>query len=443
MEKSYMKENNILSLIFKMSLPLIISMVINGLYNIVDSYFVAKVSEDSMTAISLIYPIQYLPSAFGIGFGVAIASLIGLYMGSNDLKNAEYSATKGVIIAFIHGIIIAILSIVFAEQFLRLFTCDEQIIKDGLDYFYIVALFAPVTTVSMALEKILQSQGKMMITMLAMAIGALVNIILDPLFIFVFNMGIKGAAIATGISLLVGLITYIIIFIKSDLVLKINFKAYGDKSIIKKLYTVGIPSSLNLALPSFMIIALNAILSNFDSSYVFILGVYYKLQTFLYFILSGLVQGIRPIISYNEGAKEYKRVNKIVLCSLIISIIVMSIGTILFISIPNVFIQIFTNNSSTIEMGAKALRIISLGFIVSSFSYIISGVFEALSKGLPSLIISLIRYLFIIIPALLLSKSYGPNGVWMSFPVTEGLSFLVSLLLYSIIFKREHKINNY
>ena len=441
MEKSYMKENNILSLIFKMSLPLIISMIINGLYNIVDSYFVSKVSENAMTAISLIYPIQYLPSAFGIGFGVAIASLTGFYMGKGDNKNAEYSAKLGVIIALIHGIIIAVLSCVFAKSFLNLFTDDPEIINDGVEYFYIVAMFSPCTTISMALEKILQSQGKMIITMIAMAIGALTNIVLDPLFIFVFNMGVKGAAIATGISLFVDLITYIIIFFKSNLTLKINFKVKGDKNIIKKLYSVGIPSSLNLALPSFMIIGLNAILSSFGAVYVFVLGVYYKLQTFLYFILSGLVQGIRPIISYNEGANEYKRVNKIVLYSLIISVIVMCIGTILFLSIPDLFIAIFTTNNITIGIGAKALRIISLGFIVSSFSYVISGVFEALSKGLPSLVISLIRYLLIIVLAIILSRIFRETGVWVSFPVTEVLAFIVSLILFYFIFVKRYKTN--
>ncbi len=439
MEKTYMKEQNILSLICKMSLPIIISMVINGLYNIVDSFFVAKVSENAMTAISLVYPIQYLPSAFGIGFGVAIASLSGFYLGASDKDRAEYSATKGVIIAIIHGVIIAILSIIFAKPFIKLFTSDEDIIKDGLDYFYIVASFAPCVTVSMALEKILQSQGKMMITMLAMAVGAVCNIVLDPVFIFVFNMGVRGAAIATGISLFIGLLTYIIIFLKSNLDLKLNFKAKGEKQIIKKLYSVGISSSLNLALPSFMIIALNAILSSFDSSYVLVLGVYYKLQTFLYFILSGLVQGIRPLISYNEGAHEYERVNKIVLYSLIISVIVMSLGMLLFLSIPDKFISLFTTNSTTIKRGETALRIISLGFIVSSFSYIISGVFEALSKGLPSLVISLIRYLFIIIPAIALSMLYDAKGVWMSFPITEAIACAISIVLYFFVFVKRKK----
>ena len=440
MEKTYMKEQNILPLILKMSLPIIISMIINSLYNIVDSFFVSKVSESAMTAISLIYPIQYLPNAFGIGFGVAIASLTGFYMGSGNKNNAEYSATKGVVVALIHGIIIAIFSLLVAKPFLKLFTNDEDIIKYGLEYFYIVALFSPCITISMAIEKILQSQGKMIRTMLAMVVGAIVNIVLDPLFIFTFDMGVKGAAIATGISLVAGLIAYIIVLLKSDLDVKLNFKVKGDKIVIKKLYTVGISSSLNLALPSFMIIALNAILSQYDSSYVLILGVYYKLQTFLYFILSGMVQGIRPLISYNEGAGLYKRVSKIVLYSLIIGIIVMIIGTILFLIIPDKLISIFSSNEDTINNGAKALRIISLGFVVSTFPYIISGVFEALSKGLPSLIISIIRYLFIILPALLLSYYLKEIGVWLSFPITEIVAFITSIVLYFMLYIK--KVNH-
>lgn len=440
MNQNYMKEKPILNLIIKMSLPIIISMIINGLYNIVDSFFVSKISENAMTAVSLIFPIQYLANAFGIGFGVAIASLTGFYYGAKEKELASYSATRGVILSLIHGIIITIVSLIIAKPFIKLFTNDPEIIKYGLDYFYIVCFFAPIITVSMALEKILQAQGKMMITMFAMAIGAIVNIVLDPLFILTFNMGVKGAALATGIGLIVGLITYIIIFLKSKLSFNLSLKAKGNSTITKKLYAVGIPSSLNLALPSFMIIALNAILSNYDSSYVLILGVYYKLQTFLYFIISGLVQGIRPLISYNEGAHEYKRVNKIVLYSLFISLLVMVLGTILFVSIPDKLIGIFTNNINTINNGKIALQIISLGFIVSAFQYLISGVFEALSKGLPSLIISLIRSLLIILVAFILSLFFKEKGVWMAFPITETIALLISLILYIIFFKNRNKI---
>lgn len=440
MEKSYMENKPIFKLIIKMSLPIIISMIINALYNIVDSFFVSKVSEDAMTAISIIFPLQYLANAFGIGFGVAIASLTAFYYGANKKNVATYSATKGVILSIIHGIIITIFSLIVAKPFFLLFTDNETIINYGLDYFYIVAFFAPLITVSMALEKILQSQGKMKITMLAMAIGAIINIILDPIFIIKLNMGVKGAAIATGIGLFFGLITYILIFVKCKLDINLSLKVKSEIKVISKLYSVGIPSSLNLALPSFMIIALNAILTKYDSSYVFILGVYYKLQTFLYFVISGLVQGIRPIISYNEGASLTKRVNKTFYISLLISLIVMVIGTIIFLTIPDKLIAIFTNNPSTIEKGAKALRIISFGFIVSSFSVVISGVFEGLGKGLPSLIISLTRYILIIFIAYILSLHFQVDGVWHAFYITEILAFIISIFLCIFLFLKRKTI---
>ena len=434
MEQTEMKNKPLLNLIVKMSLPIIISMIINALYNIVDSYFVAKVSEDAMTAISLIFPLQYLANACGIGFGVAIASLTAYYYGANKKDDATYSATKGVILSIIHGVIITIFSLIVAKPFLQMFTDNEQIIQYGLDYFYIVAFFAPLITVSMALEKILQAQGKMKITMFAMAIGAVVNIILDPIFIINLNMGVQGAAIATGIGLFVGLLTYIFIFIKCKLDINLSFKVKSNMNIISRLYSIGIPSSLNLALPSFMIIALNSILTTYDDSYVLILGVYYKIQTFLYFIVSGLVQGIRPIISYNEGAKQYKRVNSTFYISLLISVVVMIIGTILFLTIPDKLIGLFTNNSQTITDGAHALRIISFGFIVSSFSVVISGVFEGLGNGFPSLIISLTRYLLIILVAFILTRFMEVDGVWHAFYITEIIAFLISIILYIAFF---------
>ncbi len=442
MEQIDMKNKPILNLIIKMSLPIIISMIINALYNIVDSFFVAKVSDEAMTAISYIFPLQYLANACGIGFGVAIASLTAFYYGANKKEEAIYSASKGVILSIIHGIVITIFSLLVAKPFLMMFTSNEQIIKYGLDYFYIVAFFAPLITVSMALEKILQAQGKMKITMIAMAIGAVINIVLDPIFIINLNMGVIGAAIATGIGLLISLLAYIIIFIKCKLDINLSFKIKCDVNVYSKLYSIGISSSLNLALPSFMIIALNSILTTYDESYVLILGVYYKIQTFLYFIVSGLVQGIRPIISYNEGANRSDRVNKTFNISLLISVIVMIIGTIIFLTIPDILISLFTNNQETINNGSHALRIISFGFIVSSFSVLISGVFEALGKGLPSLIISLTRYVLIILVAYILTRSIGVDGVWHAFYVTEFIALIISLILYVFLFLRRNKKTN-
>ena len=433
MNQEYMKNDSIPKLIFKMSLPMVISMVINALYNIVDSYFVAKVSENAMTAISLIFPIQYLANAFGIGFGVGINAVVSYYLGAKKDKNASYSATIGVILSIVHGIILSIICFIIAKPFIMAFTKNEEIIKYGLDYFYIVVLFAPIITVSMALEKILQAIGKMKTTMVCMAIGAVVNIILDPIFITNLGLGIKGAAIATGIGLLVGLITYL----KVKLPLKITFFEEEKDHSIKKLYTIGIPASLNLALPSFMIIALNKVLASYNDVNVLILGVYYKLQTFLYFIIRGIVQGNRPLLGYNYWAKYKNRVNTIFKITLILSLIVMSLGTILFASIPDKLISLFTTNGETIKMGAKAIRIISIGFIISAFSVVISGFFEGISKGVPSLIISLIRYIAIIFIAYLLSIFFNENGVWSSFFVTEILAFVVSIILFKIFYLKK------
>ena len=424
-----------------MSLPMVISMVINALYNIVDSYFVAKVSEDAMTAISYIFPIQYLANAFGIGFGVGINAVVSYYLGAKKNKCANYSATIGVILSIIHGIILSIICFFISKPFLLLFTSNKDIINYGLDYYYIVVFFSPIITITMALEKILQATGKMKTTMICMAIGAIVNIILDPIFITNLNLGVKGAAIATGIGLFVTLITYIIVYIFVKLPLKISFKNEPNERSIKKLYVIGIPASLNLALPSFMIIALNMVLASYNEVNVLILGVYYKLQTFLYFIISGIVQGIRPLLGYNYGAKCKERVSKIFRITLITSIIVMALGTILFASIPDKLIGLFTDNTNTIKMGANAIRIISIGFIISAFSVVISGFFEGISMGIPSLIISLIRYILIILIAYILSIFFNENGVWSAFFVTEIIAFIVSIILFKIFYLKKEVTN--
>ena len=288
------------------------------------------------------------------------------------------------------------------------------------------------------ISEALSSQSEELFT----AGNSVINIVLDPIFIIHLNMGVIGAAIATGIGLLISLLAYIIIFIKCKLDINLSFKIKCDVNVYSKLYSIGISSSLNLALPSFMIIALNSILTTYDESYVLILGVYYKIQTFLYFIVSGLVQGIRPIISYNEGANRSDRVNKTFNISLLISVIVMIIGTIIFLTIPDKLISLFTNNQETINNGSHALRIISFGFIVSSFSVLISGVFEALGKGLPSLIISLTRYVLIILVAYILTRSIGVDGVWHAFYVTEFIAFIISLILYVFLFLRRNKKTN-
>lgn len=441
MDQTFMKEKPVLPLVLKMALPMVISMLVNSLYNIVDSFFVAQVSEDAMTAISIVYPLQNLANAVGVGFGVGINAAVAYYLGAGNGKAANRSATLGIILSALHGIVLAGICVLFIRPFISMFTDSEEIAAYGLDYFYTVIAFAPVLTLGMAFEKVLQATGKMKTTMFCMAIGAVANIILDPIFISglgaVPAMGVFGAALATGIGQTLSLISYIAVFLLAKIPVRLRLERRGEEKICRKLYYVGIPASLNLALPSFMITVLNAILAAFAEVYVLILGVYYKLQTFIYFTISGIVQGIRPLISYNLGAGRKDRVIGIFKVTLLLSLGVMVIGTILCLAIPKQLMDIFTDTPQTMEQGAVALRIISAGFIVSAISVVVSCSFEALGKGMPSLIISLLRYIAILPIALLMSYLFQAAGVWHSFWITELLSAVVSCILFWRLFYKD------
>ena len=445
MDQTFMKEKPVLPLVLKMALPMVISMLVNSLYNIVDSFFVAQVSEDAMTAISIVYPLQNLANAVGVGFGVGINAAVAYYLGAGNGKAANRSATLGIILSALHGVVLAGICMLLIRPFISMFTDSEEIAAYGLDYFYTVIAFAPVLTLGMAFEKVLQATGKMKTTMFCMAIGAVANIILDPIFISGLGaipaMGVFGAALATGIGQTLSLISYIAVFLLAKIPVRLRLERRGEEKICRKLYYVGIPASLNLALPSFMITVLNAILAAFAEVYVLILGVYYKLQTFIYFTISGIVQGIRPLISYNLGAGRKDRVIGIFKVTLLLSLGVMVIGTILCLAIPGQLMDIFTDTPQTMEQGAVALRIISAGFIVSAISVVVSGSFEALGKGMPSLIISLLRYIAILPIALLMSYLFQAVGVWHSFWITELISAIVSCVLFWFCFAKRSLSN--
>lgn len=420
-----------------MSLPMVISMIVNALYNIVDTLFVSKLGENALTALSIIFPIQNLSTAIGVGFGVGINALIAFYLGAKNKEACDKCATIGLICSIIHGIIYSFITYFTITPFLGLFTDNQEIIEYGTTYFKCVTIFAPCVTFSVAIEKIFQAYGKMKTTMFAMAMGCIANIILDPIFVFVFDMGMFGAAIATGIGQATSLLIYIVLFFVYKM--PISFSVKSNEKIFFRLYEIGIPATLNMGLSSFMLIALNAILATYSEIYVLILGVYYKLQTFLYYMVNGIIQGIRPIIGYNYGANRNDRVIMTTKITLIISIVVMIIGTILTLAIPSPLISLFTENGETIILGASALRIISIGFIFSSASVTFSGVFEGLGKGLPSLIISLIRYVLIILIAFLLSLAMNEVGVWHAFYITEILGCVVSTLLFYLCYLKKIK----
>lgn len=439
MEAFSTKQKSVFRLVMAMSIPSVLSMLVNSLYNIVDSFFVAQISEDAMTALSLVFPIQNLVTAIAVGFGVGINAMIALRLGAGDRRAANISASFGLFLSFLHGLVLMLLCIFMMPRFLELFTDNAQVRSLGLTYSNIAFSFSVSINAGIALEKIFQSVGRMKTSMFVMFAGCLTNVILDPMMIFGMGpfpkLGIAGAALATGIGQTIQLFLYIFAAKKSPLDVSFRLKfVKPEREITKNLYYIGVPAALNLALPSLLISALNSILAGFSQIYVVVLGIYYKLQTFIYLPANGILQGVRPLIGYSYGAGDYKRVQKIYRITLFLSLGIMFTGTLLCMFFPKELISLFSSNQETIHAGASALRIISLGFLVSSLSVTTSGALEGLGKGLPSLVISLLRYVVLIIPAaFLLSRLTGPSGVWHAFFITEVLAGCIS---YFILYRR-------
>ena len=452
MKQNYMKEKPILQLVLSMSLPMVISMTVNALYNIVDSLFVARISENAMTALSLVFPIQNLVNSVAVGFGIGINAVIAFYLGAQEQEKADKAASLGLLFSIFHGVIMTMGCILIMPAFLRMFTSDYHVISLGIQYSNIVFGFSIVITAACAYEKIFQSVGQMTISMISMLCGCITNIILDPILIFglgpVPEMGMDGAAVATVVGQILTLVIYLVFYyvrpIPVHISLKKIFAGRSRKSHtyigqthlcrtqeLRKIYGIGIPAALNMALPSLMIASLNSILSGYSQAYVLVLGAYNKLQTFLYLSSNGIVQGIRPLIGYNYGAGATKRVKKIYHTALSLIIVMMVLGTFLCQLLAGQLIGLFTENMETIQIGANALRIISIGFIFSAISVTSCGALEGLGKGIPSLLISVSRYAVVIIPAaFILCHFLGAEGVWHAFWITELSASLVSLLVY-------------
>lgn len=311
MEQTFMKEKKILPLVLSMSLPMVFSMAVNSLYNIVDSYFVAKLSEEAMTALALVYPVQNMINAIAIGFAIGINASVAFYLGAGDQKSADKAAAQGMFLNIVHGVVLTILCIAVMPVFLGMFSSDKKVISMALEYSNRAFLFATAITVGLVYEKLFQAVGKMKTSMICMMCGFIANIILDPLMIFGIGffpaMGIAGAAYATGIGQLISLAVYLVMSKIDPIPVTMerqNLRLEGK--IVGRLYSVGISATMSLALPSLLISVLNRILVGFSEKYVLVLGVYYKLQTFIYLTANGIIQGIRPLMGYNYGAAYSK-----------------------------------------------------------------------------------------------------------------------------------------
>lgn len=428
-----MREKPVFKLLMSMSVPVMFSMLIQSLYNIVDSIWVTQLGTDALTAVSLAFPLQNAILAVGVGMGVGIGSIISMNLGAGEREKANRVASLGLLLVLFHCVAFVLIGVFFTRPFLGIFTDDPQTLRWACEYTYIVLCFSFGQLIQMAFEKIFQSVGRMKTTMFLMASGGIINIILDPILIFGWfglpAMGVKGAAVATVIGQVIAMFLYFIVYWKQDLGVTVHPRyAKFNKRIIKRIYGIGVPATLLMAMPSVLTGVLNGILAELGSIYVAVFGLYYKLQTFVNMPTNGVVQGLRPIISYNYGAGERRRVRQTIAYSMAVVAVIMLIGTILALVFPVPILKAFHADGELMRYGVQALRIIGLSFMASTVGIVTATVFEGVGRGRNSLLISLLRQLVIIVPlGWVLSRFWGAVGIWVAFPVAEIIAMLVSL----------------
>ena len=431
----------VLSLLVSMSLPAMFSMLIQSLYNIVDSIFVAKLGENALTAVSLAFPIQTLLIAVGVGTGVGLNSVISRRLGAKDQAGADSAASHGLLLGLFSGIVFAVLGFLFTETFFTSFTSDPQVLQMGCDYVYIVTIFSFGSLIQICMEKTLQATGNMFYPMIFQLVGAITNIILDPIFIFGLlgmpALGVKGAAIATVAGqILAMLFSLYVVFTKSHVV-TISLKGFRfNGAILRDIYIVGIPSMVMQSISSVLTTLLNGILIGFSGAAVSVLGVYYKLQSFVFMPVFGLTHGLMPILGYNYGANNKKRLTDALKYGHYIGAGIMAVGMLLFMVFPRQLLMLFSASDEMMRIGVPALRIMSTCFIFASVGIIFSTLFQALGNGVYSLFVSVLRQLVIILPAAyFLAKFFGLELVWLAFPMAEGVACCCSFLLFFKIYR--------
>ena len=432
-------------LMISMSLPAIISMTINALYNIVDSYFVARISEDALTAVSIIMPLQMMIIAVGVGTGVGINSLISRRLGAGRQEDADKAATTGILLGVCNWLVFMLVGLLLPGAFVSAYAKPGTYIYEAAtQYLMIVFCGSFFIFVQVNLEKILQATGNMKAPMICSMSGAITNVILDPIMIFGLlgfpKLGVVGAAIATVIGQVVGFtIGICILFGGKNHLVNIRFKGFRpEKRIIKEIYQVALPSIIMQSIASVMNVLYNMILVAYSTTAVAVLGVYFKIQSFVFMPVFGLNQGVLPIIGFNYGARNKERVKEARKEGIRLALFFMVIGLILFQTIPDKLLLIFDASPKMLEYGVPALRIISLNFIPAAFGIMNGTVFQATGHGIYSLICSFIRQLVGIVPfAYLLAKIGGVTLSWFSFPIGEVLGLIYSFAMLNKLMKNE------
>ena len=430
-------------LIINMSLPLITSMFVQAFYNIVDSLFVARINEDALTAVSMSFPAQNLMISAGVGVGVGITALIARYLGAHDEKGITRVVHNGIFLGILNSILFALFGIFFAKFYFEFQKASGIIETYGIQYLSICSIFAFSIIMEITFERMLIASGKTIYTMITQSTGAIINIIFDPILIFGLfgfpKMGIVGAAVATIFGQTVAMFMALYFNVAKNHEVRISIKKFAvDFKTIVNIYEIGFPSIVMQSAASFMIFQLNNLLASFSTTATAVLGVYFKLQSFVILPVFGLNNSVISIVSYNYGAGKIKRLLKTVKVANIYAFSIMLAGFMLCQILPVQILKIFDASDNMLAIGVPALRIISFSFLIAPFSIVSSGTFQALGKGTFSLIISLIRQLIVILPlSYLLSRIMGMKGVWVAFPIAEIVAGILTIIYLRKLYKNE------
>lgn len=429
-------------LLVTMSLPMVISMIVQALYNIVDSIFVSRLSEDALTAVSMAFPMQNLMISVAVGTGVGINAMLSRALGEKKFEAANKTAENGIFIEVLGYVLFLLIGIFVTKPFFLAQAGAGDIANMGIEYTRICLLMSFGIFMQIGFERILQSTGRTIFTMITQSTGAIINIILDPILIFGLfgmpKMGVAGAAIATVTGQICAAILAITFNLTKNPDVHISFKGFKPQIIfVKNILSVGIPSIIMSSVGSAMTFGMNKILITFSSTSVAVFGVYFKLNSFVFMPVFGLNNGMVPIVSYNYGAQNKKRLTKTIKLAIMYAVCIMFIGIMLFQFIPDVLLKLFDASDHMLEIGIPALRVISLSFAFAGICIVISSSLQALGHGFLSMMISITRQLIILLPsAYILAKFGGIHAVWWSFNIAEIASLTLSLLFFKHMYNK-------
>ncbi len=424
-----MNQTPIWKLLLKLCPPVMLALLIQSVYNIVDSYFVAQYSPAGLTALSIIFPIQLLMTAISTGTGTGINILVSRMDGENDIKSQNDIIKNGLFLGIVNFLIFAVIGMLCIKGYCAFSSDQLSVQMYGVQYSQIIFLFSLGMFVEANCTKILQARGNMLLPMCAQVIGALLNVVLDPILIFgkfgLPVMGIRGAAVATVIGQWGAMI-----IVLAAVLSRYRLRGRLRFSCCIAIYQAGMPSIIMQSLYTLYMVGLNFILKQFTEDAVTVLGIYYKLQTFFFIPLFGLQQVILPIISFNYGAEKFDRVKQTLKCSVITSCVVMVLGCVVFMAVPRQLLSIFSQKPEILEIGATALRVISISFIPAAFVIMLTVYFQGVNRGGASISVTILRQIVLLVPLAWLFHFTGLNFVWLTFPVTEIIALLFCLHLY-------------